>query len=155
MPSLKEMLTDDSRFDRVIRACEGLVENEVANKRGLSGGAVKAGFKVVKKVKPGIIGSALRALVPHFCDALDPVFQEAVEAGADGAADRFASSLRGDKGGTAERLLSVTDRKISDASAPVQKTYKGLRKAAKGHVEDAVPGLVDTLVPFVRESVTA
>ena len=41
------MLTDDSRFDRVIQACEGLVENEVANKRGLSGGAVKAGFKVV------------------------------------------------------------------------------------------------------------
>ena len=155
MPSLKDMLTDDSRFDRVIHACEGLVESEVANKRGLSGGAVKAGYKVVKKVKPGIIGSALRALVPHFCDALDPVFQQALGEGAEGASDRFATSLRGDRSGTAERLLGVTDAKIADASAPVQKTYRGLRKTAKGHVEDAVPGLVDTLLPFVREGVSA
>jgi hypothetical protein len=97
MPSLRELLTDENRFDRVITACEGLVEQEVAGKRGL-------------------------------CS---------------------------DRGGTAERLLGVTDRKISDASAPVQKTYKGLRKAAKGHVEGAVPGLVSTLLPFVKEGVAA
>lgn len=151
MTGLRDALSDSSRYNRVIRACEQLVEQEVANKRGLAGVAVKTGFKVVKKVRPGIIPSALRALVPAFCDALDPVYQDACGDGLDGSAQRFASALNQDTSATAERLLGVTDAKISDASSPVQKTYKGLRKAARGHVVDAVPGLVSTLTPFVRE----
>ena len=155
MPTLRELLTNDGRFDRVIAACESLVESEVDAKRGISGAAVKTGFKVVKKVRPGIIKSALRALVPHFCDALDPVLQASMSAGVEDPAEHFAGELRRDRPGTAERLLGVTDRKIADASAPVQKTYKGLRKTAKGHVQDAVPGLVSTLLPFVKEGVAA
>ena len=151
MPGLRDALSDSSRHDRVIRACEELVEQEVASKRGLAGAAVKTGYKVVKKVRPGIIPSALRALVPAFCDALDPVYQEACGQGMEGSAQRFASALNGDRPGTAERLLGVTDAKISTASTPVQKTYKSLRKSAKGHVVDAVPGLVSTLTPFVGE----
>jgi hypothetical protein len=107
--------------------------------------------KVVKKVRPGIIVSALRVLVPEFCDALDPVYQEARAPGNEGSAKRFSDALLGDVAGTAERLLGVTDRRIAEASTPVQKTYKGLRKSAKGHVVDAVPGLVSTLMPFASE----
>ena len=152
MSDLRDRLSDPVRYDRVIEACEALVEREVESKRGISGAAVKTGFKVVKKVRPGIIPSALRALVPDFCDALDPVWQSALSEGEPGATERFADALRRDTSSSAERLLGVTDARIADASTPVQKTYRGLRKSAKGHVEQALPALVSTLVPFVSES---
>ncbi len=151
-PTLRELLLDSERAQRVVVACRELVEREVAGKRGFSGAAVRTGFGVVKKLRPGVIDDAVVFLLPDFADALEVHYQNAIESGR-GAGDRFARALNADTEATAEILLGVTDRRISEAGAPLQKTYRSLRKTAKGHVSAAVPGLAETLAPFVDEGV--
>lgn len=149
--SLRELLLDEDRKRRVVVACRELVEREVAGKKGLSGAAVRTGFSVVKKLRPGIIDDAVRSLLPDFADALETHYQNAIEGGGP-AGKAFARGLMADPDATAEILLGVTDRRIADAAAPLQKTYRSLRKTAKTHVKAAVPGLAETLSPFVDEA---
>ena len=55
MATLADVLLTDENRPRLVRACVTLIDAEVADKRGVSGLAIKAGFKTVKAVKPGII----------------------------------------------------------------------------------------------------
>ena len=149
MSTLRDLLTDERRHAALVESLRGLVESEVAAKRGISGAALKTGFGVVKKLRPGIIAEAIRILLPDFADAMQPDFETALGAGAEGSAARFRSELESDPDRSAERLLAVTDRRISEAGPTLRKTYAGLRKTAKKHVMEAVPGLAQTLEPHL------
>ena len=50
MATLTELLTDESKVEVVTSDCVRMIEEEVAAKRGVSGFAIKAGFKAVGKV---------------------------------------------------------------------------------------------------------
>ena len=54
-----------------------------------------------------------------------------------------------DRGRAAEALLGVTDRKIDGARPAIRKAYGRLRPNARQNVEDALPGLLDTIRPFL------
>ena len=63
MGSLVEAVKDPAKRPAVISDCTRMLDAEVAGKRGLSGVAVKAGFKAIRKFKPDIVPSALEDLI--------------------------------------------------------------------------------------------
>jgi len=137
MASLEEALTDEGRKQQVIRDCVDIVDQEVADKRGMGGMAIKAGYKAVKGIKPGFITGVVTDLLPEFARALDPLYQEARE-----QEQPVAAHLVKHSGRAAEALLAITDGKAERSSRGIVKgTYKRLRPSAKDNVQAAMPRL--------------
>ncbi len=131
------MLNDAAKRPRVVDDCLKLVDDEVSDKGGLSGLAIKAGFAAVKSVKPGFIRGAVEALLPDFSQALDPVYQEAKRDNAPLRAHFVKNAGR-----VADALLTITDARAAKSPHGVVKgAYDKLRGTAKKNVEAAVPRL--------------
>ena len=71
MPSLPEILNAADKKEKVVDDCLGLIDAEVADKGGISGLALKAGYSAVKGIKPGFIRHVVSDLLPEFAQALD------------------------------------------------------------------------------------
>lgn len=137
MPSLIDALTDESKKDLVLQDCLDLIDAEVKDKRGLSGVALKTGYKVIKNFKPGFLRNVVRDLIPEFAKALDPLYNEAVDKG-----EPAATYIERHQSRAADSLLAITDGKADRSSNKVVKsTYKKLRGTAKKNVEAAIPRL--------------
>ena len=148
MADLNKRLGEVER-DIVIRDSVRLIDDEVARKSGMTGMALKAGYKVVKKLRGGrMISDAVDYLLDDFTGALDPMYQEYV---GDDDAESFEGFVRARASDGADALLGITDNKIKRAENKVIiKTYGKLRPSAKKHVEDALPGvgrLIDSHAP--------
>ena len=142
--TLSEALSDPTRKAAVIRDGAALIDSEVASKSGLSGMALKAGYKTIKRLSPGMIGHALGVLLPEFAPAIDPHYAKAKAAG-DVQAHFIANSSE-----IAEALLAVTDGKARRAQNRVMlKVYNSLRGQAKAHVQAAMPGLARMIAQHV------
>lgn len=153
MATLSEQLTRPEVKPRVIDGVCELVEREVSRKRGLTGVAVKAGFAVVTRVKPGFVREVVTKLLPEFADSLQPIYDEcAAGAGKGDVVASFARRVSTDRTRAAEALLGVTDRKIDGARPGVRRAYEQLRPSARENVEAALPGLVETIVPHLHSS---
>jgi hypothetical protein len=134
--TLTDAIQDSAKKGVIVKDCCALVDEEVSAKGGLSGLAVKAGYKAVKGIKPGFIAEVVDKLLPEFAAAMDPIWEEAKTKG--DAVGHFTAS----KSRVAEALLAVTDGKAKNAkSAVVRSTYDTLRGSAKKNVEEAVPRL--------------
>ncbi|HMI89157.1 MAG TPA: hypothetical protein VK550_33995 [Polyangiaceae bacterium] len=137
MATLTEVLTSDAKKAAVVDDCCRLIDEEVADKGGLSGLAIKAGYGAVKGIKPGFIKHVVSDLLPEFARVLDPIYAEAVTASRP-AGDFFNKNT----GRVADALLSITDAKAQKSNSGVVKsTYDKLRGMAKKNVEAAVPRL--------------
>jgi hypothetical protein len=138
MASLQDAFaSDEKKKNVVIDDCLDLLDREVADKSGLSGLAVKAGFKAVKGIRPGFIRQVVHDLLPEFAKALDPMYQEAI--GADKDVGRYFVD---NSGKAADALLAITDQKAVRAkNRMVKATYDKLRGQAKKNVETAMPRL--------------
>jgi hypothetical protein len=71
MSSLTEILNSETKKNQVVDDCCTVIDQEVADKGGLSGIAIKAGFAAVKGVKPGFVRHVVFDLLPEFAAALD------------------------------------------------------------------------------------
>ena len=145
---LNERLAQAERSD-VIRDSVRLIDEEVGRKSGVTGMALKAGYKVVKKLRSGrMIDFAVNHLLDDFTGALAPMYDSFVN---DDAASTFESYVSSRKADAADALLAITDGRIGQAeNRVIVKTYDKLRGQAKKHVEDAVPGvgrLIDKHAP--------
>lgn len=142
--SLVAVLADPTTRTAVIRDSEKLLEAEVASKSGLRGAAVRAGFKALKKIKPGIVPAAIGKLLPAFAPVIDPFYAEGVQKGdVRGHFTREADRI-------ADALLGVTDAKAADADNRVmKKIYGGLRGQAQQHTAAAMPAVADLIVRHV------
>jgi hypothetical protein len=141
MPSLTEVLTTDSKKNTVVDDCVSLIDAEVADKGGLSGLAIKAGYGTVKGIKPGFVRQVVSDLLPEFAQVLDPLYQEARTKGT-GVQEYFNANANR----VADALLAITDDKAKRAkSAMVKGTYEKLRSTAKKNVEAAVPRLAGVI----------
>jgi hypothetical protein len=148
MADLKARLAETDR-DLVIRDSAKLIDAEVGSKSGVTGLALRGGYKVVKRLRGGrMIEEAVDYLLDDFTDALDPMYQEFLESDDDTSFERF---LRSRTSEAADALLAITDGKAKRAENKVLlKTYNKLRGQAKKHVEDALPGvgrLIDDHAP--------
>jgi hypothetical protein len=137
MSTLSETLGSDSRKSVVVDDCLALIDAEVSDKGGLTGLAIKAGYKTIQGVKPGFVRQVVVDLLPEFATALDPLYQEAKNGGRN-VRDYFnANATR-----AADALLTITDEKAKRSrSGMVKGTYEKLRGSAKKNVEAAVPRL--------------
>ncbi len=137
MATLPDILTDESKKKNVISDCVQLIEAEVGDKGGISGLAIKAGYKAVKGIKPGFVEGAVTDLLPEFAKVLDPIYQDAKSQGKP-VGDFFqTNSAR-----CADALLTITDAKAQRAKNSVAKgAYDKLRGSAKKNVEQAIPRL--------------
>ena len=141
--SLGDAINEPSKKAAVVADCCKLVDEEVSDKGGLSGLAVKAGYHAVKGIKPGFIGEVVDKLLPEFADNIDSIWNEGKASG--NAARQFVTN----KSRVADALLAVTDAKSKSAkSAVVRSTYDKLRGSAKKNVEDAVPRLAKLLEKY-------
>ncbi len=141
MPTLKELGSDPKKRETVIDDAVHVLDLEVKDKGGLTGVAIKTGYKLVQGVKPGFIREAVDHLLDDFLDALDPLYQEAISQGAQPGAH-----LTSHRAEVADALLAITDRRAEKAKqATLRKMYDKLRPTAKKHVEAAAPRLGDLL----------
>lgn len=137
MPNLTETLTSESKKSAVIDDCVALIDAEVADKGGLTGLAIKAGYKTVQGIKPGFVKQVVTDLLPEFAQALDPLCAEARAQGKNLRLYLDANATR-----VADALLGITDEKARRSkSGMVKGTYEKLRGSAKKNVEAAVPRL--------------
>ena len=137
MGTLPEILNSPENKTSVIADCLDLIDQEVADKRGVSGLAIKAGYKAVRGIRPSFLRDAVESLVPQFAEALDPLYQEAQEKG-----QSVGPYLEANGSRVAGALLGITDRKAdSSEKGLVKTTYGKLRPSAEKNVVAAVPRL--------------
>jgi hypothetical protein len=142
MASLSEQLGSSEKRNVVVDDALKVLDQEVADKGGISGFAIKGAYKLVQNVKPGFLRNVVDHLLDDFLKALDPIYQEAAEK------HRPAGAyLVENQGRVADALLAITDQRAARAeSATVRGTYDKLRPMAKKQVEAAAPrmgGLLD------------
>jgi hypothetical protein len=142
MGALSDAIKDPAKRKAIIDDGVRVVEQEVANKRGMSGMAVKAGFKVVQGVKPGIIGEALNMFLDPFSEKVDPYYDRCQEQGGNLRAYFVANA-----DAIADDLLGIVDAKAERAKhRTLKKAYFKLRPQGKKHTVEAMPavaGLVE------------
>jgi hypothetical protein len=144
--TLQASLLDPNRRDDVVTDLQTLVDQEVAGKSGLSGGIVKTGYAAVKKVKPGIIRSAIDSLLPEFVAALEPHWAASQPQPATG----FGAYLAGRPQEVSEALLAVTDRRAERSSRAITSVYTKLRPKGQDNVIEALPRLGDLVQRHAR-----
>ena len=137
MTSLREQLGSGEKRNKLIDdACKTLDE-EVGDKGGLTGLAIKGAYKLVQSIKPGFVREVVDGLLDDFLDALDPVYQEAAQKKRPAGAYLLENSSR-----VADALLHVTDTRAKSGKRPaIQSAYEKLRPMAKKQVEAATPRL--------------
>ncbi len=141
MASLSEQLGGSDKRSAVIDDALKVLDQEVADKGGISGFAVKAAYKLVQGVKPGFLRTVVDRLLDDFLGALDPVYQEAANKQRPAGAYLIENQSR-----VADALLAITDRRAERAeSQTLKSTYEKLRPMAKKQVEAAAPRLAALL----------
>lgn len=136
--ALKEALLGDARLQVVVADVQGLIDAEVADKKGASGIAVKAGYGAVKKVGPSIVPDAIEGLLPGFVAKLEPYWADFGSTGG----SSFAEYLTAREDEVADALLGVTDERIEASSkSAIKKVYATMRPSAKKNVIEALPRL--------------
>ncbi len=135
--AIEDKLSDPAQRSAIVRDAEQVLRAEVADKGGLTGVAVKASFKMIGGLKPGLIPLTIDALLEDFARQLDPFYREWVQEPAGRSCrDHFVS--RG--AAVADALLSITDERarLSKHRAMV-KAYNKLRPKGHQHVVAAMP----------------
>jgi hypothetical protein len=145
LETLVDVLKDPMRSRAVVADGVRMIDDEVHAKGGLSGLALKAGYKAVRTIKPTIIEEALGILLPEFAPAIDPFLTKGRAEG-----DVRAYFRRNDHA-IANALLGVTDRKRKNSKNPIiRRAYDGLRPQAERLTAEAVPRLADMIVRHVK-----
>ena len=137
MTTLTETLLQAGKRPAVVEDCERLIADEVAAKSGVSGLAVKGGYKIVTKLKPGIIPEAVDGLLDDFVAQLEPFYADFQTT--DG---ELVAYFRGRDREIADALLAITDRRAARTRhATLKKAYEKLRPTGVKHTAAAVPGV--------------
>ncbi len=143
MTALKDILCSPDKRPQVVRDAARLVETEVDSKGGLSGIAIKAAFKTVTKLKPGLVPEVVDSLLERFVEQLEPFYKEWVDGGKKEPFDGF---LNARKTRVANALLAVTDARARQVSnQTLKKSYEALRPQGEKQVEAAIPNMGKTL----------
>ena len=137
MQSLREQLGTGDKRDRVIEDACRVLDDEVNDKSGLTGIAIKGAYKLVKGIKPGFVREVVDSLLDDFLDAMNPLYEEAVS-----KQQPAGALVRQNTSRAADALLAVTDRRAQKAKSPtIRGAYEKLRPIAKKQVEAACPRL--------------
>ncbi|HEV2342448.1 MAG TPA: hypothetical protein VGS97_00020 [Actinocrinis sp.] len=136
--TLQEILLTPDNRPKVVADCQTLIDQEVSDKSGISGTAIKLAYKTVTAFASGIIHDAVDTLLPDFVAKLEPYYADFVASG--GSA--FGDFLAKQGAEVSEALLSVTDARAAQSErAPIKKAYNTVRPSGVKNVEAALPRL--------------
>ena len=120
--TLQQILLAPETQPHVITDCKTLIEQEISEKSGVSGTAVKLAYKTVTSFAPGYYHDTLADMLPLMVAKLEPYWADFNTSGGSGFGDYLAK--RGDE--VAESLLEVTDALLAlSKRAAIIKTYRG------------------------------
>jgi hypothetical protein len=143
--TLEEILLAPDTRPKVMIDCYTLIEQEVAEKSGVSGTAVKLAYKMVNTFLPGHVRYMVESLLPQMVDKLEPYWADFSTSGGSEFGDYLAK--RGEE--VSEALLSVTDARAAASGRPtVIKAYRTARGSAAKHVEAALPHVGDLVLKY-------
>ncbi len=148
--TLNAILLDPNRRPSVVTDLQTLVDAEVSDSGGVSGAVIKTGYATVKKVKPGIVTSAVNRMLPQFATALEAFYADyRASAGTD-----FGAYLSGRPAEAANALLGVTDARAEQSNSDaLKKVYGKLRPQGQRNVEEALPRLGRLIDQHARAAV--
>lgn len=143
MSSLSEKLLDPGVRPKLVEALASDVDAEVNAQSGIGGMAVKTAYKGATKVKSGIVGEAINAMLPRLCEQFQPMWDAK-------GAQSFSAYLTQNSSQAADSVLEIADEYAARADYPaVSKIYNGMRSKAKGYVESSLPRLGSTVERFM------
>ena len=143
--TLQEILLGPDTRPKVIADCYALIQEEISDKSGVSGTAVKVAYKTVNTFMPGHIRTMVGKLLPDMVDQLEPFWAGFSSSGGSGFGDYLAK--RG--GEVAQALLSVTDARAGSSGRPtIVKAYGSIRGSAARHIEAALPRVGDLVLKY-------
>jgi hypothetical protein len=142
--TLREILLAEHTQPRVIADCHMLIEQEISDKSGVSGTAVKLAYKTVNTFLPGHIHYMVEFLLPHMVDKLEPYWADYnTECGSE-----FGDYLTKHGDEVSQDLLSVTDACAATGRPIVVKAYNAVRGSAAKHIEAALPRVGDLVLKY-------
>ena len=143
MSTLAEVLLASENRASVIADCCAVIDQEVSDKKGLTGLAVKGAFKAVKTFNPTIIESVIDVLLDDFVTQLSPTY-EGFKSAEETDLKRYC--IQNDQQ-IADALLTITDRRADKSKIKVLvKAYRKLRPQGEKHVKEAVPRIATLLL---------
>ena len=143
--TLQEILLAPQTRPQVTADCFTLIEQELADKSGISGTAVKLAYKTVNTFMPGHVRHMVGVLFPDMVARLEPFWADFTTSGGSGFGDYLAK--RGDE--VSQALLSVTDARAAASSRPtVIRSYGSVRGHAVKHVQAALPRVGDLVMKY-------
>ncbi len=144
MGTLTDVINDPQRRRAIVQDANHVLEQEVSDKSGLTGLAVKGAFALVKAVKPGIIPEVIESLLPEFTGAIDPILAKRP---AGTSPQAYIQERAND---IVQALLGVTDARAQKTShQSLTSAYKKLRPTGEKHVLAAIPRVAALVGRFV------
>jgi hypothetical protein len=146
MPAtLTEILLAPDTKPLVIADCFTLIEQEIAEKSGVSGTAVKLAYKTVNTFMPGHVRFMVKDLLPEMVDKLEPFWADFSVSGGSDFGDYLAK--RGDE--VSQALLAVTDARAEASGRPtIIRAYNTVRGGAGKHIQAALPRVGDLVLKY-------
>ncbi len=148
-PSLETILLAPERRPLVVADLVRMVTAEVAEKKGASGLALKAGYSTIRRTRRGFIPNAINRMLPNATKRLDRYYEEYDPTRHGSLTDYLVAN----SSAVADLLLGVADsgaRRTRVESA--RKLYTKMRPQAKKHVEQAMPRLGEVLQRHITEA---
>lgn len=109
--------------------------------------AIKAGFGVLKKVKPNMVEEAMDSLLDEFVHKLEPLHEEYEKSG---RKEPLESFLDHHKERIATALLEITDERAQRSRATlIKSTYQKLRPMAAKQIHEALPAVAGLLKKYL------
>jgi hypothetical protein len=143
--TLQEILLTPDTQPKVIEDCFTVIEQELSDKSGVSGAALKLAYKTVSSFAPGYFRTTVEEMLPHMVDKLEPFWADFSAAGGSEFGDYLAK--RGEE--VSESLLSITDAMAASSKRPaVVKAYNTVRGSARKNVEAALPRVGDMIMKY-------
>jgi len=143
--TLQQILLAPDTRPKVIADCYPLIEQELSDKSGVSGAALKLAYKTVTSFAPGYFRDTVEDLLPRLVDQLEPYWADFATSGGAEFGDYLAK--RGDE--VSQSLLSVTDAMATASKRPtIIRAYRTVRGSAARHVEAALPRAGDLVMTY-------
>src|SRR5260370_17585357 len=112
--TLQQILLAPDTQPKVITDCCTLIEQEISDKSGVSGTAVKLAYKTVTSFAPGYFRDTVEDMFPQIVDKLEPYWADFSTSGGSEFGDYLAKPGQE----VSEALLSVTDPMPAASNRP-------------------------------------
>ena len=145
--TLQQILLAPDTQPKVIADCFTLIDQELAEKSGVSATAVKLAYKTANTFAPGHVRKMVGTLLPGMADNLQPFWADFLVSGGADFGDYLTK--RGDE--VAEAMLAVTDARAAASGRPViVKAYRSVRGGAGKHIQAALPQVGDLVLKYAH-----